>query len=233
MHLFYSPEIPESGVAVELNERDHKHLFKTLRGRQGEAVGLLDGRGTTACAEITRNRELLVIDKTTKPEPSIKLHLLVAAPRRNPMEQMLRQCAEIGVWTITPALAERSVAMPGYENTPERWKNILLEGCKQSGNPFMPKLSVALTLKDALEKYVCAQSEVFFGAPSGVPIQGFTTGGVIVWIVGPEGGFSFAEEEMLCACGARPTKIGNHIMRVETAAVCGAAILLNLGGLKK
>lgn len=233
MHSFYCSTIPESGAMVELNERDNKHLFKTLRGRRGECVGLLDGRGTVAYAEITENRQLTVTSRITEPEPSLKLHLLVAAPRRNPMEQMLRQCAEIGVWSITPMLTERSVALPSNENTPERWENILLEGCKQSHNPFIPKLSVALTLKEAIEKHCHGQVESFFGAPLGVPPQPFTTSGTVIWMVGPEGGFSPAEEKMMCASGVRSARIGSRIMRVETAAVCGAAILLNLGTIKK
>lgn len=228
MHSFYSPDIPEPGITFELDERDSKHLFKTLRGRRGESVGLLDGRGTVACAEISENNRLTVVSKTTEPEPSVKLHLLVAAPRRNPMEQMLRQCAEIGVWSITPILTERSVALPSSENTPERWRNILLEGCKQSRNPFIPELSTALTLKDAIDKHCQGQTDAFFGAPSGTPIQPFATSGSLIWMVGPEGGFSSAEEAMLCACGVRPSRIGERIMRVETAAICGAAILINL-----
>lgn len=233
MHSFYCPQIPESGAMVELNERDSKHLFKTLRGRCGESVGLLDGCGTLACAEITENRKLTVTARTTEPEPLVKLHLLVAAPRRNPMEQMLRQCAEIGVWAITPILTERSVALPSHENTPERWENILREGCKQSRNPFMPKLSSALSLNNALDQHCHTQTEAFFGAPSGTPLESFATNGAIIWLVGPEGGFSPTEEELLCACGVRPSRIGERIMRVETAAICGAAILLNLGIVKK
>lgn len=233
MHSFYCSTIPESGATVELYERDSKHLFKTLRGRQGECVGLLDGRGTVAYAEITENRQLTVTSRITEPEPLVKLHLLVAAPRRNPMEQMLRQCAEIGVWSITPILTERSVALPSNENTPDRWENILLEGCKQSRNPFIPELSAALTLREALEKNCQGQADAFFGAPLGTPLQPFTTNGTVVWMIGPEGGFLPAEEKMMCASGVRPARIGNRIMRVETAAVCGAAMLLNLGVIKK
>ncbi|MDD5664192.1 MAG: RsmE family RNA methyltransferase, partial [Victivallaceae bacterium] len=171
MHGFYCLNIPETGGIVELEDRDSRHLFKTLRGREGEQIGLSDGKGTTALAEITGQRRLFIVNRTIHPEPTTKLHLMVAVPRRNPMEQMLRQCAEIGVWTITPLLTERSVAIPRHENTPERWINILREGCKQSRNQFIPELTPVACLKDALAIYYRNQGNAFFGAPSGNKLQ--------------------------------------------------------------
>ncbi len=227
MHSFYCREIPESGTLTQLEEHNAKHLFKTLRGKPGESVELLDGRGTVALAEIMPSRELLVKERSTAPEPAVKLHLFAAPPRRNPLEQMLRQCAEVGVWSITPVIAERSVALPARESAPERWEIILQEGCKQSQNPFLPQVNASISFAAMLEVVKQGRMTAFFGAPGAGQAQipaGVTD---IIWIVGPEGGFSPAEEELLEQAGAQRCRIGRWIMRIETAAICGAAILLN------
>ncbi len=226
MHSFYCREIPEVGHNVRLEHHDEKHLFKTLRGRPGDPVELLDGRGAMAQAQITPSRELAVIERVTTPDPSLKVHLFVAPPRRNPMEQMLRQCAEVGVWSITPVITERSVALPARESAPERWEVILQEGCKQSRNPFLPQIRGAIDFRELLETVRGGETAAFFGAPGAGKAAISDELTELIWIVGPEGGLSPDEEGRLSEAGARPCRIGRWIMRVETAAVCGAALFL-------
>lgn len=227
MHSFYCRSIPGAGQSVRLESHDEKHLFKTLRGKPGDPVELLDGRGAIAQARITASRELEVTERSATPEPPLKLHLFVAPPRRNPMEQMLRQCAEVGVWSITPVITERSVALPARESAPERWEVILQEGCKQSRNPFLPQLRAATGFGDMLEAIRRGGMTALFGAPGAGKAQMPDEAADLMWIVGPEGGFSPEEEERLREAGARPCRIGRWIMRVETAAVCGAALFLH------
>ncbi len=228
MHSFYCQNIPVGGEYIRLEERDEKHLFKTLRGKAGETVELQDGRGVTAMAEIGPDRRLRITVRDVVPEPAVKLHLMVAPPRRNPMEQMLRQCAEVGVWSITPVITERSVAIPTQDAAPERWEAILREGCKQSRNPFVPQLHRPLEFAAAADQ--CRGRRAYFGAPYAGGNSVAAPSADIIWLVGPEGGFSPAEEEKLREAGVLPYQIGQWIMRVETAAVCGAAILLFQSG---
>lgn len=227
MHSFYCREIPAPGQTVRLENHDEKHLFKTLRARSGEPVELLDGRGTIAEAQICESRDLLVIGTTVTPDPPLKLHLFVAPPRRNPLEQMLRQCAEVGVWSITPVITERSVALPARENVPERWDVILQEGCKQSRNPFLPRLHAAIGFDELLETVRRDNMPAFFGRPGAEKVRIPENAADIRWIVGPEGGLSPGEEALLSGAGAHPCRIGSWIMRIETAAVCGAALFLS------
>jgi len=54
----------------------------------------------------------------------------------------------------------------------------------------------------------------------------------IAWFVGPEGGFSPNEIELMKSNNIMPLKLGTAIMRVETAAIVGSAYLLNSRRLK-
>jgi 16S rRNA (uracil1498-N3)-methyltransferase len=48
----------------------------------------------------------------------------------------------------------------------------------------------------------------------------------VILAVGPEGGFTSAEEELARAEGWQPVRLATHVLRVETAGIAGAAILL-------
>jgi 16S rRNA (uracil1498-N3)-methyltransferase len=45
-------------------------------------------------------------------------------------------------------------------------------------------------------------------------------------VVGPEGGFEAAELATLLAAGCKPLGLGGHVLRIETAVLAGAAVLL-------
>ena len=227
MHRFFCKEIGEPGNSVELDTRDQRHLFKTLRARPGDEVELANGRGTVAIARIDGNNTLLIKNREDFPPPAVKIHLFVSPPRRQKMDQLLRQCAETGVWKLVPILTARSVSQP-EDSVLERWDAVLLEACKQAKNPYHPEVQPLQPFAKAVAS--CKNMDIYFGAPQGTwpprrmpeakPLSD------IAWFVGPEGGFSPDEESALIAAGAQALRIGPWVMRVETAAICGAALLL-------
>ncbi|MCF6174207.1 MAG: 16S rRNA (uracil(1498)-N(3))-methyltransferase [Victivallaceae bacterium] len=230
MHSFFCENISASGEQVELSERDAKHLFRTLRGHAGDTVKLMDGRGKLALAIIMPNKKLKLTKVSTKPDPAIKLHLFIAPPRRHKMDSLLKQCAEIGIWEITPIITERAVALPNKKNdSGDRWQTLLIEGCKQSENPFLPQIDEAISLIDALNSINRETTAIFFGETpryaNGTQLKLHNRRN-IAWFVGPEGGFTDSERQLLHNNGAEPFSFGAWILRVETAAICGAAILL-------
>lgn len=224
MHNFYSDELGKIDDEILLPANEAKHLFKTLRAAKGELIGLLDGKGSSAEAEIVEDRKIIIRKLSRHTEPKIKIHLFVAPPKRAKMDQLLRQCTEAGVWAIHPLISKYSVAVP--DKISERWHSLLQDACKQAGNIFVPELFVPCPLTNALEKIKAAKMSAFYGAvntenekylPASSPD--------IAWLIGPEGGFSAGEEEQMLAAGIAPLNIGPYIMRIETAAVCGVALL--------
>jgi 16S rRNA (uracil1498-N3)-methyltransferase len=231
MHTFFCDNIGEPGTPVQLEKQEEKHLFKTLRASAGEQIQLFDGQGKTAYAEITLNRNIIIQTVEKHSEPDVKIHLFVAPPRKQKMDQLLKQTAETGVWAIHPILTERAVSTP--DKVSDRWLVLLREGCKQSGNPFLPQLSAPQSLPEALTFLKDQNISAYFGAVPGQESQ-FTNipTGELAWLVGPEGGFSPNEEELLRTAGVSGLNLGPYIMRVETAAICGIAVLMR-GAMKK
>ncbi len=228
MHSFFCQDIKDKGSFAELDKRDSKHLFKTLRARPGDEIQLLDGKGRSATGSITQDGLILINEVSAAAAPRVKVHLYVAPPRKQKMDHLLRQCVETGLWSLTAMICERSVSIPDADSVPERWDVIALEACKQSANPFFPDIRTPMRFSDAV-KSLSADTIKLYGSPSGsweLPPPPAGKDANIAWFVGPEGGFSPAEEKIMDNAGFLKIKIGPHIMRVETAAVCGTALLV-------
>ncbi len=224
MHNFYSDKLGKVGDEVLLPSNEVKHLFKTLRAAKGDVIGLLDGQGGSAKAEIIENKKIIIKSLEHHAEPDIKIHLFVAVPKRAKMDQLLRQCTEAGVWAIHPIITKYSVAVP--DKISERWHNLMQEACKQAGNMFVPKLFTPCSLSKALEEIKSAEMSAFYGAVSTNDKKLLHISSPdIAWLVGPEGGFSDEEEQQMLSRDFASLNIGPYIMRVETAAVCGVALL--------
>lgn len=239
MRYFYCEAIPDKGERTSLSKQEFRHLSQVVRIRVGEKIGLLDGNGTLAQGILKdKNGDIEVADRRVMPKACPTFHLAVAPPRRNQMDQILRQCSEIGVDHILPIQTDRSVALPEKKNTLERWDTLLVEGCKQSINPFFPTIEEMKSLEEALASFNDPETIVFYGkVPTNEdsPTACFDTlttyrrreapPANIVWLIGPEGGFTEAEESMMLDSGCVPLILSHLTMRVETAAIVGAGLL--------
>lgn len=225
MRTFFCETIPAPGEAAELEKSEFDHLFRTLRAAPGDEVALFDGRGLVAVARVEPRRMLVVRECRREPEPAKRLHLYCAVPRRAKFDVLLKQAAELGVWSIRLLRCERSVAQPEGSG---RWEALLREGCKQSKNPFLPRILPMMTPAEALEEIRARKIRAFFGAvDAGKASERESVEGVadFAWLVGPEGGFTPEEEAAFAAAGVRGLNLGPYVLRLETAAVCGLAVL--------
>ena len=86
----------------------------------------------------------------------------------------------------------------------------LQEGCKQAKNPFIPKISLPLPLKEILNNYDFNQIKAYFGAVNGDNSIITSKSGFSGWFIGPEGGFTENEENLL---------IDNNINGIKSAVI--------------
>jgi len=228
MHCFFCSAIGPAGSPAALETDDRKHLFRTLRAVPGEVVELTDGHGTLATAEVADGQNLTVKTVTKVSPPAVKIHLFIAPPRHQKMDILLKQCAEIGVWSLVPMLTARSVSTPEKAAVLERWRTLLIEGCKQAKNPFVPEIMLPIDFSTAVKLASKQGYRGFIGSLRASSHPAALTEKVsdAAWFVGPEGGFTEAEEAIMKAAGFTELRLGPWVLRVETAAVVGAAILL-------
>lgn len=221
MHTFFTETFASPGEHAALTARERDHLFKTLRARAGEEVELFDGRGGRMEGVVREGRSVEILAAERAPEPGRKLHLCCAVPRRAKFDVLLKQAAELGVWSIRLVECGRSVAKPEGS---DRWQLLLQEGCKQSKNPFLPRIDAPVPLGELLEQLKQEKIAAFFGAIRSSEREAGQAK-ELAWLVGPEGGFTDAEEALMRAAGVRGLNLGPYVLRLETAAVCGLAVL--------
>ena len=216
--------LPAPGCEAVLERREAEHLFRVLRAAPGERFRLIDGRGNAAVAAVAApGRKLVVESVRAYGEPPLRMHLFFALPRRSRLDALLTGCAELGVRELHPVVCRRSVA----ESEPNgRWKLHLVEGCKQSGNPFLPKIHPPEPLLPALRRAAEQGIRLYYGSVGEAPEPELKGPGADVgWVVGPEGGFTLEEESAMGELGVLPLHLGDWVMRLETAALCGVAVL--------
>ncbi len=225
MRCFYCEKISLEGI--ELASSELAHIFNILRLKEGEEILLNDCKGTLAIAKIAGNKKIIPIEVRKIAEPQTKVFLFVSPPRKQQLDQIITQCCEVGVWSINLIKTERSVSVPeGRDEKIERWQTKIIEACKQSHNPYAPKIFPPITFDEALKKVKNENLTAFFGATSsGEKRSGYSIPGGTAWFVGPEGGFSQKEQSTMIENNFIPLMLGNWIMRVETAAVVGTAFL--------
>ena len=229
MHIFKYEALNNcmAGDAVRLDKEESAHLFRTLRAEPGEKCRLMDGAGHFALAEVQSGKQVKILHLENAERPAMPLlHMYIAPPRRQKMDQILRQAAELGVWRIVPMTTERSVALPDSDSINGRWKEVLFEACKQSGNPFLPQVAEPLKFAEALNDSKLNCQVRFFGSvQQRKPNESVLKPETAAWFVGPEGGFSEDEEKRMLDHGIQPLHFGNWTLRVETAAICGLCLI--------
>ena len=225
MRAFFYPGLATSGETevIQLPEREAEHLFRTLRAQKGEKVELLDGAGNIAEAVVTGKNLLQITTVKSVPPPKVSIRIYTAVPRGNLLPALLTSLAEVGASAIIPVNFTRSVAKPESPN--ERWQMRLIEGCKQSRNLFLPTLGKVITPQEMIADASANGCHCFYGAVGGSPDMVSAMPENLALAIGPEGGFTAEETELMRLAGWQGISFSHNVLRLETAAVTGCALL--------
>ena len=229
MHYFRYDwlEQHKEGDLIELDRAESNHLFRILRACAGMTIGLLDGRGRRARAVVEEKNTVRLTEMELVPEPVPTVVLYLAPPKKQKNDGLLKAVTELGVRRIQPLLCERSVSVPDADSIAGRWHDLLFEACKQSSNAYMPELSAPVRMQEAVNDAARSCDAVFYGSPRTERSVCCSTIRTVGFFVGPEGGFTPEEEQLMESAGFLPMRIGCWTLRVETAAVAGVAVLLD------
>ena len=225
-HTFFTDYPCAAGDCAELSKEQRHHLFKVFRASAGDEVELLDGKGMRAFGTVTAEKDIRITSVEHEIRKGGELHLVFALPRKNQLDLLLKQAAEQGVAELHPVRFERSVSQAECK---ERWTTILEEACKQSKNPFLPKVNQVCSLPEKLSELKQRGIPIVFGAIRSES-DNLQLKNSAAWVVGPEGGFTSEEEQLMRDNGASPFNLGPWVLRLETAACAGIAVLRQFVG---
>ena len=233
-----------TGEILTLSESQAHYAITVLRLGPGDPVELFDGRGVlarTTLVEIDPPRvRIETITRTERGESPLSTVLFQAIPKGKRWDTILEKSTELGVEAIVPLQTERTVvkvSAPRAGGKQERWEKITAAAARQCGRSRIPEISAPRSLKEALEAYPDLMHLVAHtgGAGRRSLSEAFASradhseGSIGVWI-GPEGGFTSQEVQLLEAAGAIPFHLGSRILRADTAGLTALSILQALGG---
>ena len=221
--------VPKDGTGkrdVYLSTAESHHLSSVNRIKNDEIVTLLDGRGGIYNARVKRAdpRKTLVeiIDSRIAESlfmPDIALPLI----RANRMDIAVEKCAELGVRRIIPYISERTIwrgKKQDAKKKAERLERKVIAACKQSGQPYFPRVEPLLHFNEFL-KIFTGYKRIYLAHSGGErKIKNAENSGEVLGIVGPEGGLTEDENNMILKRGAIPVSLGVSRLRSETASIC-------------
>jgi 16S rRNA (uracil1498-N3)-methyltransferase len=223
------------GVVLDVGGEAGHHLGTVLRVRRGEPVSLADGGGVVAqgiVGAVARGQvEVEVSETFVVPADEPRLTVVQGLPKGRKLDEVVQRLCELGVDRLVPAATARAVKQVDgggkADRVHARWQAIAVAASQQSRRARVmvvepvsawpspsPATGVVLweeaeePLAEVLDRVLPAASEA----------------GELVVAIGPEGGLDRREVE---ASGLAPAALGSTILRTETAAVVGAALVLH------
>jgi 16S rRNA (uracil1498-N3)-methyltransferase len=217
---------------VEIGGDEAHHLIKVLRCRVGEPLDILDGHGGIARSEIThidrRTLQARILARETVAASPAQFTLIQAIPKGKRQDLVLQKAVELGVHRIVFVQTEHVVSRVRPDEAQDklnRWNQILIGSLKQSGNPWVPDLTLAWNWEEVLRRESMAMDAVFLADLSSDAknlkdtLSGYTDLRKIACCIGPEGDFTPGEIAVARAAGAIPINLGPRVLRTETAAL--------------
>jgi 16S rRNA (uracil1498-N3)-methyltransferase len=236
MARFYCPEALRTGLALNLPPGAARHV-QVLRTQPGDVITLFNGEGGEFHATVTRmgRSEVAVEIGTYHPverEAQRPVHLLAGITANERMDWLVEKATELGVASITPLVAERSVLKLKGERADKKrahWQGVAVAAAEQCGRNRVPVVHAAVTLNEWLkqaadgERWVLSLAQ---GLAQGTQALSQMAGKAAVTVLsGPEGGLSPAEEAAALSAGFKPVTLGPRVLRAETAPLAVLAAL--------
>lgn len=240
-HLYFTEApLDASTTVAELTGEEAHHAAQVARLRVGESVSISDGRGWRAqgvATAVAKSRvDIALSNPEFDPEPSLAVTLVQALAKGGRDEMAVQTCTELGVNRVIPWQAERSISRwEGDKRTKGvvRWQSIAREASKQAMRSRIPAVTEPMATAGLL---AAAQgSEVLVLDPrSSIGIgewaRAHPTATSVAVVVGPEGGITASEVDVLVSAGATAVRVGDDIMRTSTAGPAAIAALRALLG---
>lgn len=238
--MFWSEfnSIPKEGDRVELGGSEGKHAAAVRRMRVGEAIQLTNGQGLRVKGSVVevlpKSLNIEIAQVIEDAIPTNQIFLIQALAKGDRDELAIQAATELGAVAVIPWQAERSISRWDATKAAKgqaRWQLICDEAAKQSLRTHFPVVSMPLNSAEVAQ-IVADFDLVLVLDPTAVAglasIQGLS--GRIALVVGPEGGISEEELDLLANAGARRVHLGESILRTSTAGVAAIAAIQTLTG---
>ncbi|HLR54653.1 MAG TPA: 16S rRNA (uracil(1498)-N(3))-methyltransferase [Pseudogracilibacillus sp.] len=225
---------------VEIKEDDMHHIKKVMRMEVGDRLECVHPSGAVAECEIQEygeNRIVLNIKAWLEEntELPVSVTIVQGLPKKDKLEFVLQKGTELGAFEFLLYEADRSIVQWDKKKQAQkvtRYNRIVKEASEQCHRQQIPDVSVK-PLKEVVQNENNNYDVFLFAFEEEAKkasytsfhqvLEGLPRGSRICLIIGPEGGFSEKEVQLLKQQQAQPIRLGPRILRTETAALYALA----------
>lgn len=240
MKRFLCEKLPTRETSVALSTDEAKHAIQVFRLRDGDQVEALDGRGHVVRARLrVKGKANVLLEyagdlQANATNQLIPVTLELAVLKGPAMEWAIEKATELGVKVLQPVLTERTVVQLGKkpaESFLARWRKISDQALKQCGRLIQMTILHPRTLDELLQKQVPHRVWCDEESEPDTPFllndfHSLQTSSAVHLLIGPEGGWSPAERQLLNQHRESATRVtlGPLIQRAETAAIFACSV---------
>lgn len=238
MPRFYVDFALSPDSVVELPDNVVRHL-NVLRVKNTEEIVLFNGNGKSypALPEVLEKRRAsvrILREEATDNESPLNITLVQAVSAAERMDFTLQKSVELGVAEIRPVISERCVVRLSGERAEKRvarWQEIVVSACEQSGRNIVPKVLPLTTYVQALQQLPQETTKLLMSLNRAQKLGDVQPqSGKVVFMVGPEGGWTEKEEQQAFDAGFQSVTLGKRVLRTETASLAAIAAMQTLWG---
>jgi len=231
----YIPHALSIGQSVSLNEEQSHYLFNVMKVKKGDRINCFDGQsGEYVCEVIDINKKHCCLNIIFHEKPYYDvpdIWLLFAPVKKDNTDFIIQKSVELGVKKIIPVITRYTIT---DKIKKERFEANAVEAAEQCRRTDIPLISDAVKFDKLFAEWnknrtLYYMDETLNGLPVGEIFKSADTPCAI--LVGPEGGFSEEELRLLRSFSfAKGVKLGNRILRAETAVVAALSCWQALSG---
>ena len=224
------------GSRFQLNQPQTNYLASVLRMRAGDHVLVFNGRDGEWLAELAnvskRSAELVVLQQTRAQEAGPDIDYCFAPLKHARLDYMVQKAVEMGARRLVPVPTKRTQVQ--RVNLSRMHANAI-EAAEQCGILTVPEIANETSLTSYLAERSPDRLLIFFDEEAEVadPLAALRNAKTklpesraVALLIGPEGGFDPTERAiLLAASNVLRISLGPRILRADTAAVAGLALV--------
>lgn len=224
--------IAKNNNYLTLETSDIHHIKNVMRNKVGDKIECIYEKKLYICEieDLESPKVKIIEELPDNNELSTNITIAIGLVKEQKMDLILQKITELGVSKIIPVAMERSIVKldaKKFEKKKERWEKICKEAAEQSKRNIIPEITNIHTIKQLQnlkydQKFICSTKNTENLVNN--YLQNQNNCATMIFVIGPEGGISPKEEELLENFGYTPITLGKLIMRVETAAIYIASI---------
>jgi 16S rRNA (uracil1498-N3)-methyltransferase len=222
----------EPHATLSLPSGAARHV-QVLRLQPGDPIVLFNGQGGEWPATVRQMGRSEVSVEVGAHDPverelTQRVTLAVGMPANERMDALVEKATELGVATLQPLVCERSVLRLSGERAEKRqahWQSVAVAACEQSGRTRVPTVGPIRSLAEWLAGAPLQPGDTAFVLHPHTHATPSLPAGPVVFLSGPEGGFSERELQMAGSAGFQPLNLGARVLRADTAPLAVLARL--------